>query len=414
MGRMTEAPRLQWWFDYSCPYAWLSSTQIEPLIQRTGAVLDPRPMLLGGVFAARGVPQNLAAALSPPKARHGLEDIHRQARRLGVPLVIPSGHPRRTVLALRVTLAAGLPMVLIHRIFRGYWVEQEDIADRAVLALCLADCGLEVQPILDVAESDAIKDDLRARTDEAIKSGMFGAPSFIVGHQLHWGSDRMDVVERALGGSPPPLTAPTAFKPETTVDLWFDFSSPFACLGTIRSLRLLEPVLRLRPMLLGAVFKAIGQVDIPLYAMNDARRAWLGRDLLQQAAEASFPFHFNSAFPMNTVAALRIALQLGPDSPSGRAFIRRVFEAGWTTEDRDLRDPAVLIALAGEQGLAGEDLLAATGAPDVKEALRQSTEEAVRLGVFGAPTFVVRRPGEDPQLFWGNDRIPLVLEAVAA
>ena len=48
--------RLEFWFDFSCPYAYVASTRIEALAGRVGAELDARPMLLGGVFKARGVP----------------------------------------------------------------------------------------------------------------------------------------------------------------------------------------------------------------------------------------------------------------------------------------------------------------------------------------------------------------------
>ena len=71
-----ERPCEQWisWFDYSCPYAYLGSTQVEGLASRTGARLAWRPMLLGGVFAANGTPQKLFATLSAAKAAHNARD----------------------------------------------------------------------------------------------------------------------------------------------------------------------------------------------------------------------------------------------------------------------------------------------------------------------------------------------------
>ncbi len=59
VGEVEMAARLEFWFDFSCPFAYVASTQVEQLAQRTGAELDLRPMLLGGVFKARGTPQNL-------------------------------------------------------------------------------------------------------------------------------------------------------------------------------------------------------------------------------------------------------------------------------------------------------------------------------------------------------------------
>jgi 2-hydroxychromene-2-carboxylate isomerase len=58
-------------------------------------------------------------------------------------------------------------------------------------------------------------------------------------------------------------------------------------------------------------------------------------------------------------------------------------------------------------GLKADLILARTEEPDIKEQLRLNTEEAVRRGVFGAPTFFV---GEE--MFWGNDRLMFVEEAL--
>jgi 2-hydroxychromene-2-carboxylate isomerase len=62
-----------------------------------------------------------------------------------------------------------------------------------------------------------------------------------------------------------------------------------------------------------------------------------------------------------------------------------------------------------EAGLDAERLLARTEDPAVKEELKRNTDEAVRRGVFGAPTFFV-----GDAMFWGNDRVQFVAEALAA
>src|SRR5687768_12654924 len=107
MGRRS----FEFWFDFSCPYAYLGSTQVDALAARTGAEIDPRPMLLGGVFRARDVPQNLYRSLSPQRLRHNADDLKRWAALLEVPLGFPSGHPMRTVTALRSLLVVGPPFM---------------------------------------------------------------------------------------------------------------------------------------------------------------------------------------------------------------------------------------------------------------------------------------------------------------
>jgi len=194
---------LDFWFDYSCPYAYLASTQVEALARRANAHLVMKPMLLGGVFRAVDTPQNLSEVLIPQKARHNVMDMHRWAKHFGVALSMPNGHPFRTVEALRATLVAGIDPRVVHGFYRAYWIEGRRPSDRATIASVLAEAGHDADRILARIDDPQVKDDLRKRTDEAIALGIFGAPSFVVEGNLYWGQDRMHFVERALAGSPP-------------------------------------------------------------------------------------------------------------------------------------------------------------------------------------------------------------------
>jgi 2-hydroxychromene-2-carboxylate isomerase len=193
--------QLDFWFDYSCPYAYLGSTQVEALARLTGATLTFCPMLLGGVFRAVGSPQNMMDVLSPPKALHNLNDMHRWAEYFGVPLTVPNGHPFRTVEALRATLIARCDPAVIHGFYRAYWVEGKKPSDPETLKSVLRSAGHDPEPILARLGDEAVKDDLRRRTDQAIALGIFGAPSFVVdGKKMFWGQDRIHFVARALRG----------------------------------------------------------------------------------------------------------------------------------------------------------------------------------------------------------------------
>jgi len=393
--------RLEFWFDFSCPFAYVASTQVEQLAQRTGAELDLRPMLLGGVFKARGTPQNLAATLNPAKARHNLDDMRRQAQRVGVPLRMPASHPMRTVEALRCVLAAGLSRPLIHRIYRAYWDENADISDRAVLARAIAEVGLDPATILARAETAEIKDELRRRTDEAVERGIFGVPTYFVGDQLFWGQDRSDMVEEALGGRPvAPRLSPTA-----PVEFLFDYSSPFAYLAIMRAEAELGPQVRWRPILLGGLFRSIGTPDVPLFVQSPEKRRHTMLDLDRQAARAGLPFKFPSRFPIRTVLPLRATLAAG----SPPALVRALATALWA-EDRDVSDPAVVAAIADAIGLDGAALVRQAETPEIKAALASSTAAAEAAGVFGVPTFVVGTE-RGPQLYWGADRLTLAAAA---
>lgn len=196
---------IHFWFDYSCPYAYLGSTQVEALAARAGAALVWEPMLLGGVFKANDTPQNLMNVLSPAKAAHNARDMHRWAELFGVPLVVPSAHPMRTVEALRATLACGIDPEVIRGFYAAYWVDGRAPSDPNTMRDVLVRAAHDPDSVL--PKLDAYRDELRARTDRAIALGIFGAPSFVVSapgepDRMFWGQDRLDFVERAASGRP--------------------------------------------------------------------------------------------------------------------------------------------------------------------------------------------------------------------
>ncbi len=203
--------RVEFYFDFSCPYAYLGATQIERVAREAGATLVWKPMLLGGVFRAVDTPDNLSATLPPPKARHNALDMLRWADWFDVPLVMPASHPQRTVRALRALLAlpeASWPPV-IHALYRAYWVDGAPFPEADTVDRAMATAGIDAaarERALAANDDPAIKDALRVRTDEAIGRGVFGAPTMFVDAEdgsealMFWGQDRLDFVAKALAG----------------------------------------------------------------------------------------------------------------------------------------------------------------------------------------------------------------------
>ena len=399
-GRTLPAKSLDFWFDYSCPYAYLASSQAAALAERMGVPLTYKPFLLGGVFRAMGTAQNLMHTLSPAKAVHNGNDMQRWAKRFGVALNLPASHPMRSVDALRATIASGNDPKLINAFYRVYWVDNLDIADRGVIMKVIASAGLDTAKVLEAMDSDAVKDDLRKRTDEAIALGIFGAPAWVVdGEHLYWGQDRMAFVE----GKPRQIAAPVAGGATPKLDVYWDFSSPFAYLASTQVAALAKRTgaqVTWRPMLLGGLFKSLGGPDVPMSVFSPAKQRYYARDMQRWADYWGVPFTFPSTFPTNSVRAMRVYLAL----PEGArdAFRDAAFRAYWS-EDRDITKDDVLASCIGEEALAKE-ALAKADSPEVKSSLRTATEHAAAQGVFGAPTFVV----DDRELFWGQDRINLV------
>ncbi len=191
-----------------------------------------------------------------------------------------------------------------------------------------------------------------------------------------------------------------------TIEFFFDFGSPTTYLAHTQLPRIAREAgaaLQYRPMLLGGVFKATGNVS-PVTV--PAKGRWMGQDIARWARHWGVPFTFNPHFPINTLTLMRGAVGLQMRQPQDfTRYVDAVFHAMWVNP-RNLGDAAVLAAALAEAGFDADALMALVGDAEVKAKLVANTEEAVARGVFGAPTCFV---GE--QMFFGQDRLDFVREA---
>jgi 2-hydroxychromene-2-carboxylate isomerase len=190
--------KLDFFFDLSSPYSYLAATQIGAIADKHGAQLSWRPMVLGAVFKATG---NEMPARVAVKAKWMWQDVQRWAAHYGVPFQFTTRFPMIAISAERLVIAAeaeGKAGATALAAFRELWVEDHDLNSEAVLRQIAASAGLDVEKALAAIQSQPVKDQLRANTDEAIAKGAFGAPAIFVGDELFWGNDRLHFVENAL------------------------------------------------------------------------------------------------------------------------------------------------------------------------------------------------------------------------
>lgn len=196
------------------------------------------------------------------------------------------------------------------------------------------------------------------------------------------------------------------------IEFWFDFASTYSYLSAMRIAPLAEAAgvpVYWRPFLLGPIFAAQGWNTSPFSVYpNKGRNMW--RDMERRAAKYGLSFQRPDpddprAFPQHSVLAARMAL-IAEDEGRSPDFCRSVFRAEFE-EGSDISDPETLTAIAAALGLPG-DTAARAVAPENKQRLRERTENAVALGFYGAPTFLV---GEE--LFWGDDRLEDALDWAA-
>lgn len=196
---------IDFYFDFSSPYSFLASEQIEPLAARHGRTVAYRPLLLGVVFKASG-----SAPLTEqyePKARYSVHDFERSARYAGVRYRQPSKFPIGAVGASRAVLwlqqhQPDQANAFVRAVFRAFFQDDRDISDAAVVAQIAQALGIDGQKLMEGAQEPAIKDELRRRVEEAIAFGVFGAPTIVVDGEVFWGNDRLPQVERWLASGP--------------------------------------------------------------------------------------------------------------------------------------------------------------------------------------------------------------------
>jgi 2-hydroxychromene-2-carboxylate isomerase len=190
-----------------------------------------------------------------------------------------------------------------------------------------------------------------------------------------------------------------------TVDFWFDFASTYSYPAMMRIGAAAQAAgvdVRLRPFLLGPIFKAQGWTASP-FSIYPAKGANMWRDLERLCGDLGVPFRRPEPFPQNSLLAARVAL-VGLSDGWGEDFCRAVFRAEFG-EGRNIEDAAVLGEILAGLRVDPQAALAAAQSDPVKAKLRAETEAAQALGIFGAPTFVT----PDGELFWGNDRLERAL-----
>ena len=191
------------------------------------------------------------------------------------------------------------------------------------------------------------------------------------------------------------------------LEFFFDFGSPYSYLA-YKALPGIAAAhgagIVWRPMLLGGVFKATGNHSP---AETPAKGKWLQQDLQRWARRYGVAFNHNPYFPVNTLTLMRGAAGMQMRDPDFHKYLVAVFHAMWG-EPRNLGDPHVLAEVLRQAGFDADAFQSLVNDPAVKEQLKSNTEEAVARGVFGAPTFFV---GEE--MYWGQDRLEFVAEALA-
>lgn len=189
------------------------------------------------------------------------------------------------------------------------------------------------------------------------------------------------------------------------LDFFYEFASTYSYVTAMRIAPLAKAAgiaVRWRPFLLGPIFKAQGWDTSP-FNLYPAKGRYMVRDCERQCAALGLAFRLPEPFPQSTLMASRVALVALAES-WGEDFSRAVYRAEFA-EGRNIGEPPVIGTIVESLGHDSAAVFARAQSDEIKGKLRAETEEAQRLGIFGAPSFIAA--GE---LFWGNDRLEQALD----
>lgn len=186
---------LDFWFDFASPYSYVASQRVEALCLQAGVPLRWRPFLLGPVFTAQLGIKDSPFNTQPVRGKYMWRDLERLCQKFALPFVRPEIFPARSLLAARVAcVGVDKPWCgdFVRGVFRANFASNKDITTQAILGDVLSSLKVDPATVFPQAESDSVKRQLRAYTDEALALGVFGAPNAVIGKELFFGQDRLE------------------------------------------------------------------------------------------------------------------------------------------------------------------------------------------------------------------------------
>lgn len=192
--RPTDIPTIDFWFEFSSNYSYLSVMRIEDAAAKYDMRVRWKPFLLGPIFKSFGWDTS-PFVFQKAKGDYVWVDMARQCSKYQLPWVRPTVFPRSSLLPARVALVGtekDWMGAYCRRMMSLNFAEDREIDSVEVVTDVLEQLDLPAQQIITEAQSDANKLKLRQQTEAAKSKGIFGAPTFFVGEEMFWGDDRLN------------------------------------------------------------------------------------------------------------------------------------------------------------------------------------------------------------------------------
>jgi 2-hydroxychromene-2-carboxylate isomerase len=192
------------------------------------------------------------------------------------------------------------------------------------------------------------------------------------------------------------------------IDYYFSLQSPWAYLGHKPFRELVtayDLTVNYKPVLLLELFSETG--GLPLAKRHPARQHYRLVDLQRWRTKRGLDFHLKPThWPFNARLADGLVIAAIESGHDPDPYLQLAYPAVWERQ-LDLADPAVLTRLADDAGLSGAQLVERAGSDAIGAAYEQNRQDAMAADVFGSPAYVL-----DGEVFWGQDRIDLLADAL--
>lgn len=191
--------KVELFFDVISPAAYIAWNVLPKIASAAGAELVYRPFFLGGVMQSVG---NQPPGTIPNKGKWMGTDLPRWCKMYGLDYHRNDVFPQMTLTHMRGAVALlGTDQFKPYCdvLFNALHVDNRDIQQQEVIVELLGPLGLAMPDFMAKISERDIKDKLKANTQEAVDRGAFGAPTFFVGDNMHFGQDRLFMVAEDLG-----------------------------------------------------------------------------------------------------------------------------------------------------------------------------------------------------------------------
>ncbi|MBX3611207.1 MAG: 2-hydroxychromene-2-carboxylate isomerase [Hydrogenophaga sp.] len=196
---------VQFFYDPISPYAHLAFAALPGALMGHSVVVRYRPVLFAALLKAHG---QLGPAEIPAKRDWTYRQVQWHAHANGIRLDLPAAHPFNPLPLLRLGLSTAVPdqpgdtsRYVTELLFQHVWHGGADAADPdrlSALQAQLQDHMAQRERPWVEPDSEAVKQALRANTDEALALGLFGVPAMVVDDRVFWGFDALPMLKAWL------------------------------------------------------------------------------------------------------------------------------------------------------------------------------------------------------------------------